>query len=212
MGKHHEIQVKMDHGFPEGGAQPLWGVVEDDMVFMEAIEFVYHEALLATYFFSISLSILTLCLNNSVDNSDCPPNFKVTKGREFPALDGKSVSTAISAFHSANAGTVSVPTTVFASEAFKTAVAGIQKLKAGLFCSVVISAHYVSFHSRLGHLTLNISAYYPEDVERHILKMNSEGYLKTKTCLDFFNGSSVSLESLCQNPTINAICEQSARN
>jgi quercetin dioxygenase-like cupin family protein len=54
--------------------------------------------------------------------------------------DSKNPATAISAFGSANAGTVSVPTTVFATgiddnilaKAFKTDVATIQKLKAGL--------------------------------------------------------------------------------
>jgi len=54
--------------------------------------------------------------------------------------DSKNPATAISAFGSANAGTVSVPTAVFATgiddnilaKAFKTDVATIQKLKAGL--------------------------------------------------------------------------------
>ncbi|KAJ8568484.1 hypothetical protein K7X08_028017 [Anisodus acutangulus] len=92
--------------------------------------------------------------------------FKVTKASkaEFPVLDGQSVSlavlqfpggglvhyqynsdwnksaTAVSAFGSANAGTVSLPTTLFATgiddqilaKSFKSDVATIQKMKAGL--------------------------------------------------------------------------------
>ncbi|KAJ6983642.1 germin-like protein 9-3 [Populus alba] len=70
-------------------------------------------------------------------DSDHPPNFKVT---EAGMADSQNPATAISASGSANAGTVSVPTTVFATgiddnilaKALKTDVATIQKLKAGL--------------------------------------------------------------------------------
>ncbi|KAL5765465.1 hypothetical protein ACOSP7_016082 [Xanthoceras sorbifolium] len=65
------------------------------------------------------------------------PNLKVTKASmaEFPALNGQ-----ISAFGSANAGTVSLPITLFATgidntilaKAFKTDVATIQALKSAL--------------------------------------------------------------------------------
>jgi hypothetical protein len=54
--------------------------------------------------------------------------------------NAKNPATAISAFGSANAGTVSVPSTVFATgiddnilaKAFKTDIGTIQKIKAGL--------------------------------------------------------------------------------
>ncbi|KAI3750801.1 hypothetical protein L2E82_21638 [Cichorium intybus] len=78
-----------------------------------------------------------------------PPTFKVTKAAmaEFPALNGqsfnsdaKSPTLAVSAFGSANAGTVSVPNSVFNSticdevlaKSFKTDIATIQKIKSGL--------------------------------------------------------------------------------
>ncbi|OMO80583.1 hypothetical protein CCACVL1_12879 [Corchorus capsularis] len=70
-----------------------------------------------------------------------PTNFSVTKAAmaEFPALNGQSVSYALLQY-SAAAGTVSVPSTLFATgvddeilaKSFKTDVSTIQKLKAGL--------------------------------------------------------------------------------
>ncbi|XP_057471988.1 putative germin-like protein 9-2 [Actinidia eriantha] len=76
-------------------------------------------------FAAINRNFFTYAGPHGIWDGDCPPNFKVTKASmtKFPALNGlmhyqynakaDQSATTISAFGSANTGTVSVPTTIF---------------------------------------------------------------------------------------------------